>query len=197
MIFGKRIRLRAIEREDLPRFAAWLNDPEVRQYIAAYLPMSLVMEERWFEDMLARSPDEHPLVIEVDTPAEYPDVSAKGAAPKEATAAGGWLAVGNISLMHINTRARSAEVGIFIGEKRFWNQGYGTEAMRLMLRHGFNSLNLHRIFLRVNANNLRGIRAYEKAGYILEGRLRQDYFDQGEYSDTLIMSVLRPEWQEV
>jgi diamine N-acetyltransferase len=95
--------------------------------------------------------------------------------------------------MNINWRIHSAEVGIFIGDKTEWNKGYGTEVMRLLLQHGFENLNLNRIFLRVDEHNLGGIRCYEKAGFIHEGRLRQANFHEGKYYDHLIMSVLRSE----
>ncbi len=84
-----------------------------------------------------------------------------------------------------------------IGEKRFWNQGYGSEAMRLMLKYGFETVNLHRIYLRVFENNPRAVRAYEKAGFVHEGRERESHFIGGKYIDTLLMSVIRPDWDEM
>jgi RimJ/RimL family protein N-acetyltransferase len=66
--------------------------------------------------------------------------------------------------------------------------------MQLLLQYGFGTLNLNRIFLRVDAENLGGIRAYEKAGFIHEARLREADFRDGRYSDDLIMSVLRSDW---
>jgi RimJ/RimL family protein N-acetyltransferase len=86
-------------------------------------------------------------------------------------------------------------VGIFIGEKRLWNQGYGTDAMRLLLQHGFNTLNLNRVALDVYDTNLRAVRSYEKAGFVHEGRKRQAIFKDGRYVDILQMSVLRAEWE--
>jgi RimJ/RimL family protein N-acetyltransferase len=83
-----------------------------------------------------------------------------------------------------------------IGEKSFWNLGYGTEAVRLLVAHGFQSLNLNRIALHVFQDNPRAIRAYEKAGFTHEGRQRQGEFHQGKYVDVLLMSILRSEWQE-
>jgi RimJ/RimL family protein N-acetyltransferase len=82
-----------------------------------------------------------------------------------------------------------------IGEKSLWNMGYGTEVMRLMLKHGFNTLNLNRIALEVYENNPRAIRSYEKAGFFLEGRKRQGMYKNGRYIDIFLMSVLRSEWQ--
>ena len=177
MIYGDRIRLRAPERDDLPRFVAWLNDPEVRQGLSLFLPLSLVEEENWFEKMLKNDPTEHPLVIEI----------------REEDA---WVPVGNCAFLNIEWKNRSGELGIFIGEKRYWNQGYGTDVMRLLLRHGFLTLNLNRIFLRVFETNPRAIRSYEKAGFVHEGRLRQAEFKDGKYSDVYLMSVLRSDWKE-
>ncbi|MCJ7435442.1 MAG: GNAT family N-acetyltransferase, partial [Anaerolineales bacterium] len=77
-----------------------------------------------------------------------------------------------------------------------WNQGLGTEAMTLLLRIGFETLNLNRIFLRVYADNSRAVRSYEKAGFILEGTLRQAVYKKGRYEDLHIMSVLRSEWDK-
>ncbi len=178
MIIGKRIRLRAVEREDLPRFVAWLNDPEVLQGLMLHIPMSLAWEENWFERLLKGDQAEAPLAIEIDT-------------------AEGWTPIGNVGFHDINWQERAAEIGIFIGEKRFWNQGFGREAMRLMLQFGFETVNLHRIYLRVFENNPRAIRSYEQAGFVHEGRERESHFFGGKYIDTLLMSVIRPEWDEL
>lgn len=178
MIYGDGIRFRAAERTDLTRFVTWFNDPEVRRNLSLNLPLSLASEEQWFEANLKRPAEEQVLVIE----AFQPDGET-------------WLAIGNCSLMNIDWRNRNAEFGIVIGEKEQWNKGYGTAAARLMLHHGFTNLNLHRIMLRVFETNPRAIRAYEKAGYVQEGRQRQAVFLEGQYMDVLMMSVLRPEWE--
>jgi RimJ/RimL family protein N-acetyltransferase len=108
----------------------------------------------------------------------------------------GWQLIGNSGFFSIDWRNRNAELGIFIGDKNYRDQGYGTEGVRLLLRHGFSTLNLHRIFLRVFEDNPRAIRAYEKAGFIHEGRQRQAEYHDGQFHDVLFMSVLRPEWAE-
>ncbi len=177
MIYGERIRLRHIEREDLPKFVAWLNDPEVREGLSLYLPLSQAEEEQWFENMLKSPPPERPLVIEAKSDKD-------------------WKTIGNSGFHNIDWRNRSGELGIVIGEKTYWNKGYGTEVIGLLLRHGFTTLNLHRIYLRVFQNNKRAIRAYEKAGFIHEGRQRQAEFQDGKYLDVILMSVLKDEWKE-
>jgi diamine N-acetyltransferase len=175
MLTKEKIRLRAVERDDLPRFVTWLNDPEVRQGLAIYQPMSQAQEEGWYENTLKQPVQEQPLVIEIDTPQ-------------------GWTAIGNLSLMNLDWHTRSAEVGIFIGEKSYWSQGYGRAAMEILLEHAFLSINLHRIYLRVFETNPRAIRSYEKAGFQHEGRLRAAHYQNGQFIDVILMSVLRPDW---
>jgi RimJ/RimL family protein N-acetyltransferase len=175
MLYGKHIRLRSNERSDLPKFVEWLNDPDVRRFLSMSMPISQASEEQWFEKMLKRPSEEQSLGIEIND-------------------RGDWRLIGNCGLFDLNWRTRSAEVGLFIGDKTCWNKGYGTEVMRLLLRHGFETLNLNRIFLHVDAENLGGIRAYEKAGFVHEAQLREANFHEGKYCDDLIMSVLRSEW---
>jgi RimJ/RimL family protein N-acetyltransferase len=146
------------------------------------LPISQAHEEQWFENMLKHPSPEQPYGIEIRDEASAGDEQP-------------WRLIGNCSFMDLNWTVRSAEVGLFIGEKSCWNKGYGTEVMRILLRTGFETLNLNRIFLRVDEANKGGIRAYEKAGFIHEGRFRQGVFQNGEYRDLLYMSVLRSEWK--
>jgi len=175
VIIGERVRLRAMEKGDLSVFVRWFNDPEVRRNLMMVQPLSMGQEEKWYADMLDRPVDEHPLCIEVKQGED-------------------WVFIGNLAFMHIDQHDRSAEIGISIGEKRFWNQGYGTEAMRLMVGHGFENLNFNRIYLRVYETNPRGKRCYEKAGFSVEGCLRQARFLEGKYVDASIMSILKSEW---
>jgi RimJ/RimL family protein N-acetyltransferase len=129
----------------------------------------------WFDGLAKRDPNERPLSIEI----------RKGKS---------WKLIGNCGVFGIEWANRSAELGIIIGEKSEWDKGYGAEAMTLLLRHGFETLNLHRLALRVYAENVRAVRSYEKAGFVLEGRMREAVYKHGKYDDVLIMSVLRSEW---
>lgn len=176
MILGERVRFRAMERADLPHFVRWLNDPEVRRGLSMFLPISTGHEEQWFEEQLKRPAYEQSFALEAEID-------------------GHWKLIGSVALFDFNWIARKAEIGIMIGEKAQWNKGYGGEAMRLILKHGFETLNLHRLYLKVFANNPRAIRSYEKVGFVLEGRLRDADFAEGGYVDDLIMSMLRPEWE--
>ena len=192
MIYGERIRLRAPERGDIPRFVSWLNDPEVIAGLGVFATFSEADEEVWFDNMLKAPPAQHPLVIEMRVTSNRP-ASAVSSPPDLMPTDVDWIPIGTCSFHEIDWRCRVAEFGIVIGEKRFWNQGYGTEAVKLLAKHGFETLNLHRIWLRVYANNPRAIRSYEKAGFVHEGRMREAMFKNGKYIDVLLMSILEDE----
>ena len=175
MIYGERVRLRAIEHDDVKYYYAWVNDPDVTRNLSLYLPMSNRDEEHWFERVTQGDPNERPLAIEVRD-------------------GDGWKLIGNCGVFSIEWVNSSAELGIMIGDKSCWNKGYGTEVMNLLLRHCFETLNLNRVFLRVYADNPRAIRAYRKAGFVEEGRMREAVFKHGKYDDVILMSVLRSDW---
>lgn len=177
MIYGKRIRLRRAEKNDLPLFAEWVNNPEVTNGLTLYLPMGLWEEEEWFAGLSKRPPAERPLTVEI------PDGDE-------------WRAIGNVGVHNLDAVARAAEVGIMLGDTSIWNQGYGTEAMQLLIDHCFETLNLNRVQLYVYEDNVWAIRAYEKVGFVHEGRKRQALYKHGKYKDVLIMSILRNEWEQ-
>lgn len=87
-------------------------------------------------------------------------------------------------------------VGIGVGQRSDWSKGYGTDAMRVLLRYAFTEINLRRVSLSLFAYNPRAQRAYEKAGFVLEGRMRQAHHRDGQRLDELLMGILREEWEE-
>ena len=177
-IYGHNLRLRSAERADIPQFLRWVNDPEVVENLEVYAPIGTVEEEGWFEEMKKRPIDEQTLVIEVHPEGEDDK----------------WVVIGNTTFIRINEKVRYAEIGIMIGEKDYWNKGHGTEAMGTMCRYAFEELNLNRVWLRVYDTNPRGRRAYEKAGFVYEGTLRQAEYKHGRYIDVHVMSVLTSDW---
>ena len=177
---GERIRLRATEMEDIPLFLNWVNDEEITESLDIIYPLSCAEEEQWYTNMIGRPKAEHNMVIEIQQ-------QSQGEAN---------IPIGTCKFFNIDWRNRSGELSIMIGEKEFWDQGFGTEAMRLLLKHGFHSLNLHRICLQVFANNKRAIHVYEKVGFKQEGVFRQAFYKHGKYIDIQLMSVLKHEWFE-
>jgi len=101
-------------------------------------------------------------------------------------------AVGEIGLMHIDELARHAEVGISLVEHAR-GKGIGTAAMAQIIEHAFVRGNLRRLHLEVIASNARAIRSYEKAGFAIEGRLREHAWVRGHYEDIILMGLLRDE----
>lgn len=175
MIAGEKVRLRPIERADLPHFVEWFGDPEVRRHLDMYLPFSLAQEERWFEHLLEQLDKQEVVMLTIET--------VEGAH------------IGNVSLVGVNWKNRSAELGITIGDKSYWDKGYGSDAVRTMLKIAFGEMNLHRVFLRVHADNVRGIQCYKKVGFQKEGTMRESVFKEGAYYDVQFMSILESEFE--
>jgi len=171
LITGKLVELRAIERNDVPNYVPWLNDPEAMAYFGGHEPVSLAAEEHWFEEQ-GKNPTVRNFAIYHQ--GEH---------------------VGGAGFAHLDFRERSAEVGLFIGRKDLWDKGLGRDVLRALMQHGFEQLNLHRIYLRVFAENARAVRCYEKAGFRHEGRMREAHFRHGRYLDMLTMSVLEDEYR--
>ena len=171
MLYGEKTRLRRIEREDIPTFVRWFSDPDVREFLVINGPISAAEEQEWFENKLKETDSE---IFAVET--------ADG------------THIGNIELFGINWRHRRAELGVVIGEKAYWGQGYGSDAIRTLLRFAFEEMNLHRVYLRVFEDNERGVRAYQKSGFRLEGRLKEANYRKGRYYDELVMGILGDEF---
>lgn len=174
MLYGDKIRLRAIEREDICTFVRWFNDPEVRQFLLMYEPMSKAKEEQWFEMQLNQRDDFlYAIEAQIDE---------------------GWVHIGNTGLHKIDWKNRIAVFGIALGEKDFWGKGHGTDATRTVLGFAFQEINLHRVELDVYDFNARARRCYEKAGFKYEGTRREAFFRDGQYHDVHLMSILNEEY---
>ncbi len=104
-------------------------------------------------------------------------------------------AIGDIGLDSINSKDHFATFGIAIGEKDYWSKGYGTEAARLMIKYGFEQLNLHRISSSAVSFNERSVRMHKTVGFREEGRRREIVYTNGQYHDLIDFGLLRTEWQ--
>lgn len=102
--------------------------------------------------------------------------------------------IGYGGLFELHQTAHKAEFRILIGEKNFWGKGYGTEVTELLTYYGFDRLNLNRIYLGFTAQNKGAGRAYEKAGYLYEGTLKEDIYRNSAYYDTMRMAITRKEY---
>jgi RimJ/RimL family protein N-acetyltransferase len=104
--------------------------------------------------------------------------------------------IGTTGIFGIQPVMRYAEFRVFIGDKKCWNRGIGTECAKLMVVFGFEKLNLNKVWLGVNAANVGGVKAYENAGFVREGVLRQEQYRNFEYYDVIRMSILRSEYAQ-
>lgn len=177
MLSSFRVTLRALEEADLERTHRWHNDPEL--YAALVNPFRFVSktaEVEWLRRKAAYSNCEVNLAICLRSTGEH---------------------IGNVYLGQIDWVSRRAFLGIFIGSAGQRGNGYGREAMQLVLAHAFQDLHLNRVFLEVLADNAAAIRLYEKCGFALEGRFREHVFKHGSYQDVLIMGIQEHEFRRV
>jgi RimJ/RimL family protein N-acetyltransferase len=173
MLEGKLVRLRAVEPEDEPRDYTWVNDCEVTQFLSIRYPLSHADEERFVNDRPANDFSNVVLAIVTKDTATH---------------------IGNTGLHRGNPEDSKAELGIMIGDKDHWSRGYGQDAIETLLRFGFHEMNLHRIYLRVFDFNERAQACYRKCGFVEEGCLRDDRYQDGCYHDTVMMGILREEY---
>jgi RimJ/RimL family protein N-acetyltransferase len=175
MLHGDRVILRALRRDDLPRLLIFNNDLAVELAGGGDPPMPQSLER---------------------LQAEFDQNAAKGGRDGATFAieAGGTL-IGTCGLFNVNELDQTTELGIGIGDKEYWGQGYGREVVALLADYAFRLLNRRKVWLRVWGNNERAIRAYRACGFVEEGRLRAHVWSAGAYHDLVMMDLLRDEWQ--
>lgn len=105
--------------------------------------------------------------------------------------------IGEIDLDGVLWTHGDAFVGIGLGEREYWGMGYGTDAMRVILKYAFTELNLYRLSLNVFDYNPRARRSYGKAGFKEEGSCREFLLRDGKRYDLIFMGILRSEWEEL
>ena len=160
------MRLVPLDRRHLTRTRAWANDPELMRLMDRARVVSEAEHQAWFE-ALARHGDRAYFGIETASEA---------------------LHVGNVWLSAIDRRHRKAELRVVIGDAAARGRGIGAAAIDRMCRHAFDELNLHRVYAYVLAINPAGRRAFERAGFALEGTLRDDRLAGDGFIDTHLMA---------
>ena len=177
MLSGEKVVLRGVRREDLPRIWAFNNDLAVELAGGGDPPIPQALErlQADFDRRAAEGGrDGFLFAIEADG-----------------------VCIGQCGLHHPNEAARTAELGIAIGDRAYWGRGYGRDAVRTLLAYAFRHLNLERVWLWVHADNERAVGAYRACGFVEEGRLRRHAWSDGAFVDVLCMGVLRDEWETV
>lgn len=178
MIVGKRVRLRAVERSDLPTIQRWMNDPEILKRIYTWRHLSLADEERWLEGLGGSNSD---FVFAIEA------TGGPDPAPRF---------VGTTGIHGVDWKNRLCSVGIILGDAADRGRGYGTEALFLLARYAQQELGMHRVELEVYPFNLPAIRSYEKLGFRHDGTRRGATYREGRFQDVLVMGVLPGELKD-
>ncbi len=171
---GKKTLLRPILKSDIPFLLRWVNDPDVREFLASYLPKMEDDEEAWLKK-LTNSTTEIVLVITTldGTP------------------------IGTMGLHRIEWKDRVATTGALIGEREYWGKGYGTDAKMALLAYAFDELGLHKICSAVSTYNKRSLAYSLHCGYRIEGRRAKHIFKRGRHWDLIELGLFRKWWKPI
>ena len=172
MLEGKHVRLRQIEESDLPKLRDWRNSPYIRAYTREYRPLNMSNQSRWLSSLII---DQTNIMFVIER-LESSEI------------------IGCCGLTHINWKEGHGEVSIYIGEEKWQEKGYASDALQLLLKYGFEELRLHRIYAIIFEYNGSSIKFFEKNGFTFEGRHRETRFWDGKFHDELVYGILDSEY---
>lgn len=165
------MEIRKLKKEDLPIRVEWMNHPRIYEHMHFALPVTLEKTEAWYETLSARNRCDMAFLID-----------------QQVVAMGG--------LTNIDSTVRKAELYIFVSPDS-QHAGIGTQATRKLCAYGFSVLKLDKIYLITNEDNLPAQKVYTKCGFVLEGKLRNEYIDSdGNYRSRYYYGLLKEEWHE-
>ncbi len=176
VIENETIYLRKMEYSDTENIVNWRNSDFVREHFIYQELFTRESHEHWIRTMVETGKVEQLMIC------LQPESDGEEGVP-----------VGSVYIRDIDHTHNKAEYGIFIGEESARGKGVGSMAASLMIAYCFQQLKLHRLFLRVFADNTQAIRSYEKAGFVKEAYLKDDVRIQGQYRDIVLMGILNPE----
>lgn len=173
-IIGDKLYLRGLERADLEGdYFDWLNDREVTRFLdTGIFPNSVEKMEEYYRSVVLNPNNVMLAIIDKESDKH----------------------IGNIKLGPIDWIARTALLGIMIGNKEFWGKGSGTEAIRLVLDYAFRRLNLYKVTAVIVAIHQASLKAFTKAGFVIDGQVKSQFFLDGKYYDRLYMGVTRDDF---
>lgn len=175
----KMIILRPIRQEDLETRVEWMNNPRVYSSMHFEIPVTLDNTLKWFDRNKGMT-NRHDVAFE--------RIGESFNIEEELIAFGG--------LTSIDPVLRKAELYIFVSPF-LQHQGLGLQATKLLCEYGFSELGLNKIYLETNEDNFAAQRVYERCGFVLEGRLREEYLDENGYAkDRLYYGLLMRDWQK-
>jgi RimJ/RimL family protein N-acetyltransferase len=170
---GKNIVLRPITVDDAPQMFSALSDEESMRLTGTQQTYTLEQVEKFCRS-ISESDDRADYAITVNDDPTY---------------------IGEVVLNQIDWKNRSASFRIALAANQNFDKGYGTEATKLIVAYGFETLKLHRIELEVYDFNPRALRVYEKVGFVREGVRRDVLLWEGKYQSAIVMSILADDYQ--
>lgn len=163
------VKLRNITLEDTDNILKWRNSPSVKKNFCIQQDLTKQTHFNWYNNKILKNEVVQFIIIDKTSNKE----------------------VGSTYLRDIDMKNKKAEFGIFIGEEVARGKGIGTETTKLITQYAFEKLGLHKIYLRVFSNNMQAIKAYEKAGFEIEGTAKEDVIlPNGKYQDITFMCVI-------
>lgn len=172
MLFGEKIYLRPLEKDDYKLTIKWRNDMEITPLVISHpFPITEEMEKSWFENV----------ITDISNKRIYFSICEKSNNEN----------IGMVFLSDINWINRTCYFHILIGDKSSRGKGYGKEVLEIIINYVFHTLNLRKITLQVVRNNKPAISLYEKKGFKIEGELKKQFFWNDRYYDVLIMSLFK------
>lgn len=171
-IIGERLYLSPVNPEDAETYTKWVNDLSMSVNLGQAVNVYSLQREKSFLESMANEGHNYAIVLKNNDEL-----------------------IGNCSLFSINQIFRTAEIGLFIGEESKRNNGYGVEAMQLLLEYGFKILNLNNIMLRVFEFNKRAVKCYEKVGFNVFGTRTMSCCVDGVYYDEIYMEILAKDFK--
>ena len=170
-MLGEKVYISPISTDDTDIFMNWINDPEIAYTTTFYTQVISLVQEKEFVESLAKSGNTFSIVTKEND-----------------------KLIGNCSFHHTDEINRTAEIGIIIGEKEYQCKGYGTDALRLLLKFGFENRNYNNISLHVYSFNERAIACYEKVGFKKQGVCREALIRGNKKYDLIYMDILADEY---
>ncbi len=172
---GKKVILKPLELSQAKSYIRWLKDPEINRFLGAdFSDLDFKKEKEFIEKS-----------VEDKSVARWAIYTSEG------------KHIGSTGLHEIDKKINfKATWGIFIGDKNYWSQGFGTDTLKTVLKYCFGKLKLNRVELCVFPHNPRGKRCYEKCGFKVEGVKRQAIKKNGKFIDDIIMGVIKSDYEQ-
>jgi len=176
MLKGKKIKLARVEKKDLKQLLNWRNNPEFRKHFREYRELNMHEQKKWYEEKVLNDP--HVMMFGIRRLKDN-------------------KLLGCCGLVYVSWVYRHADLSLYIGWNDAYidNRGYAEEGCRLLLDYGFRELSLNKIWTEIYIFDKKKKALYDKFGFHVDGVLRQNYFYEGKFWDSYILSILSTEWR--